>query len=337
MESHSNENNKKNYSQIVNKVFYWISVSIGFLSLILFVLPILYDSSNAVYGFALTFAPFEYEFSINVLLIILLPAIGSSLLLLKNKIKDIELVSLIFYLLATILLFTLPNFASLFANVDIAFITSPYTLTYAIFLALSCLLIFYLLNSQNQYSVYEIVEAATLIALAVGLDLDALKISLGASGGSISFTTVPLAILALRQGPYKGFIGIGIIYGLITCLFDGWGLYTYPFDYLLAYGSIALLGFFKPLIIQPDSTKYTVKSVLFLIVGSLVVTCLRLLFATLSGIILYETPFVESLAYNALYVLPSGGIMLVLLIALYKPLCLLDRLYQKRTNIQIEP
>ncbi len=318
----------------INFILKIVAITIGYLGLILYVIPILKIGDVNVFGYELTLAPTNFSFSTMTFLILLLAPIGATLLLFENKLKNISLISLLLYFLGVIMLVTLPNFASLFANEEITFSLHYLVIIYSVFLGLATLIIFYLLNLNNQYNVYEIVESAMLIALAVGLDFDGLKITLGASGGSISFTTIPLAILALRQGPIKGFLGIGVIYGLITCILDGWGLYTFPFDYLLAYGSIAIFGFFKQLIIKSDA-KYNWKSIVFTIVASLFASALRWLFASISGLVLYETPFVESLIYNAVYVLPSGAIMLVLLIALYKPICLIDRLFINKAKNNI--
>ena len=40
---------------------------------------------------------------------------------------------------------------------------------------------------------------------------------------------------------------LAFIFGLVTCLTDGYGFYTYPFDYLIGFGSIAVFGFFSRL------------------------------------------------------------------------------------------
>ena len=113
------------------------------------------------------------------------------------------------------------------------------------------------MNEKKSFlSVKEMVEMALLISLAVVLDLDGLKISLGANGGSIGFTMLPLFILAFRHGFIKSVIGIGIIYGLVTNLLDGWGLVYYPFDYFVAYGlSIPLVGLFSRYVFNKRAAK----------------------------------------------------------------------------------
>ena len=173
-------------------------------------------------------------------------------------------------------------------------------------------------------SVKEMTESAMLIALAILLDLPFLKIRIGIGGGSISLSMLPLLILAIRVGFLKSLIGIGIIYGFITCLLDGWGLVTFPFDYFVGYGSLSLLGLFKNKILQEDNF---IKGIIFIVLGCLLATFGRFVGSMLSSLIIYEYSFKAALIYNAAYLLPSAGITLVILICLYKPLLLVNRSY----------
>lgn len=142
-----------------------------------------------------------------------------------------------------------------------------------------------------------------------------LKFKIGSNGGSISFSMVPLLIIALKKGPFKSFIAIGIIYSMITCLTDGSPLYTFPFDYLLGYGSLCFVGFVPIIHVKIDKNYY-----LIFILITVFSVLLRLLFSTISGILFYNIKFIPSLAYNAVYVLPSGAISIVLLLILLKPI-----------------
>lgn len=170
-------------------------------------------------------------------------------------------------------------------------------------------------------SVQEMVETAMLVALAIVLDLPFLKFRIGQNGGSISFTMVPLFVLAIRRGPIKGFIGCGIVYGIITCGIDGWGIQTFPFDYLLGYGSIAIAGFFKKPILESKSIW---KGILFLIIALLLGSFGRLVFATISSMVLYEYSFVPAIVYNLSYIGPSAGFVIALMLILYKPFLLVN-------------
>lgn len=173
-------------------------------------------------------------------------------------------------------------------------------------------------------SVREMTESAMLIALAILLDLPFLKIRIGIGGGSISLSMLPLLILAIRMGFAKSLIGIGIIYGFITCLLDGWGLVTFPFDYFIGYGSLSLLGLFKNKILQEESF---LKGILYILLGGLLATFGRFVGSMLSSLIIYEYAFEAALIYNATYILPSAGITVVILIALYKPLLIINKRY----------
>ena len=70
------------------------------------------------------------------------------------------------------------------------------------------------------FTVKDIAEITIFSALAIVLDR-LIKIPVGITGGSINISLVPLYVIALRHGWFKSFIAGSIIYGLITCLFDG--------------------------------------------------------------------------------------------------------------------
>lgn len=158
-------------------------------------------------------------------------------------------------------------------------------------------------------------EMGILVAAAIILDLPFLKFKVFANGGSITFAMLPLFILALRQGPFKGFIGAGIIFGCIDCLIDGEPIASIPLDYLVGYGSAAIVGFTELVY----KGKVDVKKYIFCGLFCLAATFVRLVGGTLSGMFLWETPFVESLVYNATYIVPTGLFALVGLLLLLKP------------------
>ena len=158
-------------------------------------------------------------------------------------------------------------------------------------------------------------EMGILVAAAIILDLPFLKFKVFANGGSITFAMLPLFILALRQGPFKGFIGAGIIFGCIDCLVDGEPIASIPLDYLVGYGSAAIVGFTELVY----KGKLDVKKYIVCGLFCLIATFVRLVGGTLSGMLLWETPFVESLVYNATYIVPTGLFALVGLLLLLKP------------------
>ena len=166
-------------------------------------------------------------------------------------------------------------------------------------------------------TIKEIAEVAMLIALALILDMPLLKFKVGANGGSVSFTMVPLFVIAWRYGPIKSFLYIAFVYCGLSVLLDGEPIYSLPFDYCLAYGAIALSGLFRKQIL---TEKFTWKGVVFLVLSVVLVSVVRVLSHTISSILFYEVSFGAGLVYNLLYVGPCLGIVTAALLILYKPL-----------------
>ena len=161
----------------------------------------------------------------------------------------------------------------------------------------------------------DFVEIALFCAIAIVLD-QFVKIQIGAAGGSLNLSVVPLFIIALRHGPIKGFFAGGVVYGLITCLLDNWGFMWYPLDYLLSFGSICILGLFARNINNNFENKKG-ASYLMTILSIISWGILRFVFTTIDGVILSEdTTLISSMSYNALYVFPSAAIDLVIVCAL---------------------
>lgn len=178
--------------------------------------------------------------------------------------------------------------------------------------------------SHTSISAIDITEIGVLIAMALVLNF--LKIvQLGESGGSVNFQMLPLMILALRKGPLKGFIGAGITYGLINCLTDGYGIATFPFDYLLGMGSVCVLGFFQPLIFGKDQNGYNIKGIIFIVIGGILSTALRFVGGCTSSMIIYGYEIRAAMAYNVLYVFISGAIAIAALVAIYGPMIMVNK------------
>lgn len=177
-------------------------------------------------------------------------------------------------------------------------------------------------------SVKEITETAMLIALAIVLDVPLLKIKIGTNGGSISLTMIPLFILALRIGPLKSFISIGIIYGLLACLLDGEPAFSIPFDYVLGYGAISIAGVFKNKIIKE---KITISGVFWMIFSIILACTTRLIASSISSVLFYEVTFIQGLIYNTLYIGPACIISLIVMIILYKPLLSVNKHYSLKS------
>lgn len=181
---------------------------------------------------------------------------------------------------------------------------------------------------ERKFSLRDLLEIAILSALGIVIDVIQHFIpSIGVTGGSIGIATLPLLYVALRHGPLAGFISGGIIYGLITCITDGYGIFLYPFDYMVGFGSVAILGFFKPLIFGEKNVGYNLKGEIFIFVGCLLSGLVRFVGSSLSSIVNYGLNLIGAMAYNVIYVFASAGISAVILMALYGPLLRLQKAF----------
>lgn len=179
--------------------------------------------------------------------------------------------------------------------------------------------------SSKTISTRDIAEEGILIAAAFVLNLIKLPISTG--GGSVNFQMLPLFVIALRHGPTQGLVCGGIIYGLLTCLTDGWGFATYPFDYLVAFGSVMVIGYFRPLIFGANQKGYNIKGEVFIFVACLLATVIRFFGSTTSSMVVYGYGVEAAMKYNAIYIPVSGAIATGVLMAMYGPLIQINNRY----------
>ncbi len=186
-------------------------------------------------------------------------------------------------------------------------------------------------NKIDPLSISEISEMAVLIGLAVVLDIY-VSIDIGPTGGSLNFCIIPLYLIALRSGPAKGFVAGGIVFGFLTCLTDGYGFYFFPFDYLIGWGSIGIIGFFHKWIFDNKGSGYTLTAIIAISLSALLSTLVRMLGSSVSSIIFYGYTFWEAMAYNATYCLPTMVLGIVVVLALYLPLKTVNNMYKVRRN-----
>lgn len=202
----------------------------------------------------------------------------------------------------------------------------------------------------KKYTIREMSETAILIALAVVLDKFA-SIPIQANGGGINFfSAIPLFIIAVRYGGFKGFIASSFIFGFITCLIDGYGLQTYPFDYFVALSGYSIVGIFynavnnyyakKKLELRlanngenaTSDNSFVVKENIFkvvaIILGGFFAMVARYCGHMISGAILYQpTTFVDNFIYQSTYVPVSVWISIAGMLILYKPIELINRVF----------
>ena len=184
-------------------------------------------------------------------------------------------------------------------------------------------------KSLFKFSVRDIAEIGIMCALAIAID-QLLNVRIGGNGGSISFSCLPLFIISYRHGWFKGFIASGIVFGLITCLFDGWGLITYPFDYLIAFGSIGIAGLFGKKIykyVKKDNAKDKMIALLLILATVLIHSVIRILSATVDSVLLYEVSFGAGLLYNLNYVWPTCALLVIFLYVLLPALLAVNNHY----------
>jgi len=181
-------------------------------------------------------------------------------------------------------------------------------------------------SKQNPLTIRDITEIAAMVGIALLLD-QFVKIDVTGAGaaGSIGFAMLPLFILSFRLGFFKGFIAGGVIFGLLSNILDGYGFATYPFDYLLAFGLISVAGLFRSLSL-PRNHNPKIINVIWYILAIIAGTIGRYLGSVVSSLVIYDASLIFALSYNW-YILASGGAVLVILLALYKPLLMINKRY----------
>lgn len=299
-------------------------ISLFFISFIILFGPFLVVDKNKI---SLLFAAFYNGFSYYSLFLIFDIVIFYLSLYFELFKPKINLFRVFEILTSTFLLLTVSFYPQFFISTyyfecNFSYISVLLMISSVLFILSSLSSIF----QDNKLSVKDIVEIGIFVSLAVVLDLGFFKIKIGSQGGSISFAMVPLFLISLRKGFFKGFVASGIIFGLITCLTDNYGFITFPLDYLLGFGSIAIIGLFKNQIL-PLNNKFTTRGFLFLILGFILSILSRLFFATLSGIIIYKLNFAGSITYQLAYLGPSSALVFAVLILLYKPLLVVNKRY----------
>ncbi|MEG2052972.1 MAG: energy-coupled thiamine transporter ThiT [Bacilli bacterium] len=265
-------------------------------------------------------------FNVIAFFIFLLPLLGLVSIPMSHFFKPIKGMSALFLLASAILIIILPSVliqgidGPRFEYVklqDFAAIASALYFLSGIALFIS--------DYQNdKFSISDIAETAMLIAIAVVLNY--IKVPLGATGGSINLQIVPLVIIALRYSPSKTFFATGLCYGLISCILDGYGLHTFPFEYLIAFGSVVIISFVRKYVISKGKPTIIGGALILFLV--MIATGIRFFGASFDSVIFYDYTWTAAFAYNAIYVWPTGALTAVVAVLFYiKPLFFLNRLF----------
>lgn len=190
--------------------------------------------------------------------------------------------------------------------------------------------------SSIKYTTKEICEEGILIALAVVLD-NFVKIKVQSGGGSVGFAAIPLFIIAIRHGAYKGFVASAIVFGLITCMLDGYGFQTYPFDYFIGFGGYCLVGllfnlfkFFYKNKKENYAQSEFIYSFVAVTIGCFLAMVVRYVGSCASSMILYEYTLTDALIYNSTYIPMTMLIDWVAVIILLKPILIINKKFNQK-------
>lgn len=179
-----------------------------------------------------------------------------------------------------------------------------------------------------------IVDIAIFSGLGLVLDLFAeiYSASLFPNGGSIGFAMACIFIMAFKYGLKGGLLSgflIGIIQTLISVKSIGFNALTVfiqiAMDYWLAYTVVGFAGLYSQKFINSKTNKQKKK---YLILGISIGVLSRLIVAASAGLIFwiqyFPAQFLEkglvgiiiyAFGYNALYLVPSGILCIVVLLA----------------------
>jgi thiamine transporter len=153
------------------------------------------------------------------------------------------------------------------------------------------------------------------VAIALAAVLGQVRLLTMPQGGSVSLEMLPIVFVAVRRGVAPA-LAAGIVYGFLSLVLPGAFVY-HPLqallDYPLAFGALAAAGF----------VSVTGWRTLALAVG--LAGGARLVFHFLSGLIFFaeyapewEAPWLYSLTYNVLYLVPEAVLTGALLWPLLK-------------------
>lgn len=354
------------FDDFVRKNYWILGVFAGILAILALFLPVVkYEIREAVYRLADDEAVIEndYMYSMNLIsyfttsfklnwtifVSIGFVVVGIVLLSLKKFKEDLAAMSGIMFLLAACLFLLSVEFfrSDLNEVMEHAKIVggikwdpaTEYNYNYlhetkiswgGVIAIMFCVIAFAFTTSSNKNrTIKDIAEEGVLIAMAFVLNL--IKIPVGSTGGSINFQMLPLMVIALRHGAQRGLLASGIIYGLLTCLTDGYGFATYPFDYLIGFGSVAAIGLFRNQIFGEDQEGYNLKGLLFIFLGGTIMTAIRFIGSNVSSMVIYGYTLKAAVAYNVLYIPLSGLVSTLALMFLYSPLIRINKHYTAKS------
>ena len=153
------------------------------------------------------------------------------------------------------------------------------------------------------------------VAIALAAVLGQIRLFVMPQGGSVSLELIPIIFIAVRGGVAPALV-TGLLYGLLQLALPGAFIYhpaQAALDYPLAFMALAVAGF-----VDVRGWRSLTLAVALALVA-------RFFFHFLSGLIFFaeyapawEAPWLYSMTYNLLYLLPEGVITVLLLWPLLK-------------------
>ena len=201
-----------------------------------------------------------------------------------------------------------------------------------VLLALISILGFFQKKNTVRYDAKRIAFAGVCVASSFVLAL--IKFKPVQYGGSITLASfVPILIYAYVYGPWEGF-AVGLIHGLLNFIESPYILTwaTFILDYLLAFASVGVMGFFGKM-------RKNGSSALPLVLGCVCVFSVRFLAHLGSGMIFFlqdavwvslpewamSNAFVYSLIYQCVYI-PADALIATMVLLFLKKAGILDKL-----------
>ena len=286
-----------------------------------------YNGNNLVYEFISKVDLFSYFF-ISFLALGLFFFIASFISKDEKRQKILSYMSISFYGLSIISFILIPLLFPYFNNLNNYSSYKDVTVEKLFYLVIIVLILInlsislsFIERKKKLFSIYDISEMAILVALA--LVLDKIKIPVGETGGSINLSALPLMIYSYRRGWWKGLIASSIVFGLISNIFDGYGIITYPFDYLIAFSGYSLIGLYVVLfkkLMSKDNKHYLIYLNISIVLGGISAFITRMIGSSISSMVIYGLDLKAALIYNIAYIPISVASSTVALCLLSYPL-----------------
>jgi thiamine transporter len=159
------------------------------------------------------------------------------------------------------------------------------------------------------------------VAIALAAVLGQIRLFVMPQGGSVSLELLPIIFIAVRGGVMPALV-TGLLYGLLQLALPGAFIYhpvQAALDYPLAFMALAVAGLVSVPTLAPGGPA-AVAGVRRLFLAVLLAVSARFFFHFLSGLVFFaeyapewEAPWLYSITYNLLYLVPEGIITFVLL------------------------